>query len=37
MKRIIIWAIVLFVVGYIVLAALPVLTMLAGGGGFDPN
>jgi len=32
----VIWAIVIFAVGYIVLAGLPLLGMIFGGGGFDP-
>lgn len=37
MKRLVIWIAVLLVCGFILMAAIPVLTMLAGGGGFDPN
>lgn len=32
----IIWIIVIIVIGFIVMAALPVLNMIFGGGGFDP-
>ncbi len=32
----VIWAIVIIAGGYIVLAALPMLGMIFGGGGFDP-
>ena len=32
----VIWAIVIIAGGYIVLAALPLLGMIFGGGGFDP-
>lgn len=34
--KIVIWIIVIVVVGFIVLAALPVLGMIFGSGGFDP-
>lgn len=36
MKKVIIWGAVLLVVGYFLLAVLPVMFMLVMGGGFDP-
>jgi dipeptide/tripeptide permease len=36
MKKVIIWGAVLLVVGYFLLAVLPVMFMLVTGGGFDP-
>jgi len=32
----VIWGIVIIVVGYLLLAALPLIGMIFGGGGFDP-